>query len=179
MAKYRKKPVVVDAFQLNDWRNKFPDWFEEAVRNGKAQVFADSGEFAVLIHTLEGTMGAVEGDYIIQGVNGEIYPCKPDIFAKTYEPHMEEMLQSIYSLLTGPEVEDNPLDLERIDEVARLEMEKRYAGYEFEQFGSGFGMEDGVREVEYKVILPDKSEFFVTIAYNTNNDTLSVHERVN
>lgn len=59
MAKYRKKPIVV-----------------EAERTDKT----------VVIHTLEGDMTASQGDYIITGVNGEKYPCKPDTFAKTYEP---------------------------------------------------------------------------------------------
>ena len=59
MAKYRKKPIVV-----------------EAERTDKT----------VVIHTLEGDMAASPGDYIITGVNGEKYPCKPDTFAKTYEP---------------------------------------------------------------------------------------------
>ena len=57
--KYRKKPVVIDA----------------------EQTFVE-----VTIDTLEGTMKASPGDWIITGVNGERYPCKPDIFAKTYEP---------------------------------------------------------------------------------------------
>lgn len=57
--KYRKKPVVIKAYQTDK---------------------------EVIIHTLEGNMTASIGDYIITGVNGEKYPCKPDIFEKTYEP---------------------------------------------------------------------------------------------
>lgn len=56
--KYRKKPVVIKAYQTDK---------------------------EVIIHTLEGDMTASIGDYIITGVNGEKYPCKPDIFEKTYE----------------------------------------------------------------------------------------------
>lgn len=59
--KYRKKPVVVDAYQTDK---------------------------EMVIHTLEGDMRASVGDYIITGVNGEQYPCKPDIFEKTYEPEI-------------------------------------------------------------------------------------------
>lgn len=62
--KYRKKPVIIEAYQTK----------EEKV-----------------IHTLEGDMKASVGDYIITGVNGEQYPCKPDIFEKTYEPVVELM----------------------------------------------------------------------------------------
>ena len=58
MAKYRKKPVVIDAYQTDK---------------------------EMEICTLEGVMRADVGDWIITGVNGEMYPCKPDIFAKTYE----------------------------------------------------------------------------------------------
>lgn len=57
--KFRKKPVVVDAYQTDREMN---------------------------LETLEGVMHAEPGDWIITGVNGERYPCKPDIFEKTYEP---------------------------------------------------------------------------------------------
>lgn len=57
--KYRKKPVTVEAYQTDK---------------------------EMIVRTLEGPLHASVGDYIITGVNGEQYPCKPDIFAKTYEP---------------------------------------------------------------------------------------------
>ena len=57
--KYRKKPVTIEAYQTDK---------------------------EMIVHTLEGPLHASVGDYIITGVNGEQYPCKPDIFAKTYEP---------------------------------------------------------------------------------------------
>ena len=63
MAKYRKRPVVIDAYQTDKELD---------------------------IETLEGTMHANAGDWIITGVNGEKYPCKPDIFEKTYEPVSDE-----------------------------------------------------------------------------------------
>lgn len=59
MAKYRKKPIVIEAYQT---------------------------KVKMIIDTLEGAMVANVGDWIIKGVNGELYPCKPDIFEKTYEP---------------------------------------------------------------------------------------------
>lgn len=90
MAKYRKKPVIIDAVQFLrrfDW----PEWFREAVTENKIIVYG-TGKFAnpnekcyAKIETLEGTMRAQEGDYIIKGINNEFYPCKPDIFMKTYE----------------------------------------------------------------------------------------------
>lgn len=77
VAKYRKKPVVIEAWQNSD-ENEFPEWVS------KADVGREPGG-VILINTLEGVMKAMPGDYIIQGVQGEVYPCKPDIFEATYE----------------------------------------------------------------------------------------------
>ena len=87
--KYRKKPVVIDAFQLNERGLGGEDWFWDAVSENTI-ITHDFGKFHpgpawCEIKTLEGTMVAKAGDYIIRGVNGEIYPCKRDIFDKTYE----------------------------------------------------------------------------------------------
>ena len=84
MGKYRKKPVVIEAIQ---WGGK-KDWWEAGnfIPFNKYEI---EGE-CLLIKTLEGTMRANKGDYIIRGVNGEYYPCKPDIFEKTYEMVKEE-----------------------------------------------------------------------------------------
>lgn len=83
--KYRKKPVVIEAVkydgynypQVKNWidgaHNLWPQWIQ----------IHNYGEFK--IHTLEGDMTASVGDYIIKGVDGEFYPCKLDIFEKTYE----------------------------------------------------------------------------------------------
>lgn len=77
--KYRKKPVVIDALR-NDCD---PETHDTLMRMGCQ--FEVQGS-AILITTLEGTMRADRGDWIIRGVKGEFYPCKPDIFAATYEP---------------------------------------------------------------------------------------------
>ncbi|GAC40752.1 hypothetical protein [Paenibacillus popilliae] len=83
MAKYRKKPVIVDAFQWTGGRNQTedPEWVCDCIKAGLI-IFRDG---AMLIETLEGVMQAKPGDYIIRGVQGEIYPCKADIFKQTYE----------------------------------------------------------------------------------------------
>ena len=81
MAKFRKKPVVIDAFRFG--AEDVPQWWTLA-REQKRVREDVRGEYA-LIGTLEGTMQARVGDFIIRGVQGEIYPCKPDIFAATYE----------------------------------------------------------------------------------------------
>jgi hypothetical protein len=77
--KYRKKPVVIDAFKFRV--DNCPDWFMDQVTSRQITTFTDY----CLINTLEGTMTGNNGDFIIKGINGEIYPCKPDIFLKTYE----------------------------------------------------------------------------------------------
>lgn len=79
--KYRKKPVVIEAFrfQIDDFA---PDWFMDRVTDNIIITHEDG---TCDINTLEGIMKANKGDYIILGVNGEVYPCKPDIFEKTYD----------------------------------------------------------------------------------------------
>jgi hypothetical protein len=79
--KFRKKPVEIEAYC--PYNGKMPEWFEKALCDGKIRERV-SGGFD--IDTLEGVMYARVGDFIIKGVNGEFYPCKPDIFEKTYEP---------------------------------------------------------------------------------------------
>ena len=80
--KYRKKPVVIEAVQFfdnTDCLSELADFM------GGVALSYETDKPLLVIETLEGTMAANEGDYIIKGVNGEFYPCKPDIFEKTYE----------------------------------------------------------------------------------------------
>lgn len=79
--KFRKKPVVVDAVQ---WTGN--NLTEIIKFIGASQVSSSFLEGDLTIPTLEGEMRASVCDWIIKGVNGEYYPCKPDIFEKTYEP---------------------------------------------------------------------------------------------
>lgn len=85
---YRKKPVVIEAVQFqSDWRDAtmaFPRWLADAIASGAVDLDAKPG-FAV-IETIDGTMTANDSDWIIKGVKGELYPCKPDIFEATYVP---------------------------------------------------------------------------------------------
>ena len=80
--KFRKKPVVIEAMQFTD---ESKDRVFHFVRCNTAADFED-GRPVLKIQTLEGVMTAQVGDWVIKGVNGEFYPCKPDIFEKTYEP---------------------------------------------------------------------------------------------
>lgn len=84
MAQYRKKPVVIEAIQwrLEDDVNKIIEWLGDNLIQEERDGCAVVGTW---VKTLEGNMMVSYGDYIIQGVSGEFYPCKPDIFEKTYE----------------------------------------------------------------------------------------------
>ena len=87
--KYRKKPVVIEAVQFtrSNWEDieRWGGKLVKAVGNWNGEL-----PLAIQITTLEGIMTAVDGDWIIKGINGEFYPCKPDIFAATYEPAEKE-----------------------------------------------------------------------------------------
>lgn len=83
MPSYRKKPIVIQAFQWHPHMqmSACPDWFVTAVR--RMNVIIDNETLS--IRTLEGMMQAKPSDYILKGVENEIYPCREDIFLKTYE----------------------------------------------------------------------------------------------
>lgn len=97
MPNFRKKPVVIEAFQMTEERRMdnadWPDWLNlawqvERDEEGSLQrvdMCADLPD-ALEIVTLEGVHHVSWGDWIIKGVGGELYPCKPEIFAATYEP---------------------------------------------------------------------------------------------
>lgn len=95
MPKYRKKPVVIEAFQMTKehrWDNsEWPNWLNEAWNKepdvaGSVYCSLDVPDEELFIKTLEGVHRVGWNDWIIQGIQGEIYPCKPDIFGATYEP---------------------------------------------------------------------------------------------
>ena len=90
--KFRKKPVVVEAYRLGD--DGWPDAIWHGVNENKIILHLSRINNGVVGHveiqTLEGVMRGEIGDWIIRGVAGEFYPCKPDIFELTYEPLREE-----------------------------------------------------------------------------------------
>lgn len=89
MAKFRKKPVVIEAVQFWPDMSPYPDGVDVLVA-GPYHPDDPPGTFQLAsIQTLEGTMQVSPGDWVITGVKGERYPCKPDIFAATYEPAEE------------------------------------------------------------------------------------------
>lgn len=91
--KYKKKPIIIEAFRWTGDQNQTedPEWIIEAIKQGIVQ-FKNSGTpdcFMTLV-TPVGIMTASKGDYIIKGIKGEIYPCKLDLFEATYEEATNE-----------------------------------------------------------------------------------------
>lgn len=94
--RYRTKPVVIEAFQMTrerrDNHKDWPEWLVNARRTawpkrGALSIIPTDGAFSgITIATLEGEHVVSFGDWIIRGVKGELYPCKPDIFEMTHEP---------------------------------------------------------------------------------------------
>ena len=90
--KYRKKPIIIEAIQWTG-KNHREMWdfltgkTDEYMTASEDNFYIDHSKIVggLIIRTLEGEHMASVSDYIIKGVNGEFYPCKPDIFAKTYE----------------------------------------------------------------------------------------------
>lgn len=85
--RFVKKPVEIEAIQFTGLSSYF-EIFEWMREHGDTHALANEVRYEtpiMLLHTLEGTMAANPGDWIIRGVQGEFYPCKPDIFAATYE----------------------------------------------------------------------------------------------
>lgn len=109
MPKFRKKPVVIEAVQLrwDNWSEMCDHAGVGKLSDGKPEgcyVNADNtpvssggdGRIALAIPTSEGVMVGVENDWIIRGVKGELYPCKPDIFEATYEPVRDYEVEHVW-----------------------------------------------------------------------------------
>ncbi len=79
MAKYIKKPIPITAIQWTGYNKR------EIIEFTNHRCRFCNGKVSIIIPTLEGDMGATDGDYIIRGVDGEFYPCRQEIFLKTYE----------------------------------------------------------------------------------------------
>lgn len=97
--KYRKKPVVIEAVKViyaemtgkgpeRPPFDELPPWLLTAIDAGDITLSSKNArDYAVInVNTLEGVMEAGPGDYLVRGIKGELYPCKPDIFEATYEP---------------------------------------------------------------------------------------------
>ena len=88
--RYTKKPITIEAFQMTKearWTpSKWPSWLLKAWDEGTvAPLVNESPSGEIFVATLEGNHSVSWGDFIIQGIKNEIYPCKPDIFTMTYD----------------------------------------------------------------------------------------------
>lgn len=101
--KYVKKPVIIEAFKykgnlIDNDKYCVPSWAIEAYENGTLYYKeADDSSLELFVKTLEGDMLCEVGCYIIQGVEGEIYPCRSDIFDKTYEKVKDSIFYKTYT----------------------------------------------------------------------------------
>jgi hypothetical protein len=105
MGKFRKKPVVIEAVQFDTGgahKMELPEGVEVTEQPGHADNYNYMG-FKFGIKTKEGMMEVSRGDWIITGVEGERYACKPSIFLKTYEPVDEEAFKAMSVLPRGPD----------------------------------------------------------------------------
>ena len=84
--KFRKKPIVVEAGQFFPEKIPWPEGVQKTVIISRDMDLKEYEDIVFYIKTLEGTHTVVRGDWIITGIKGERYPCKPDIFNATYEP---------------------------------------------------------------------------------------------
>lgn len=82
--RYRKRPVEVDAIEFTD-HGELDAWLADTIGRDKFMFLVSPDRISLKIDTPEGTMTAHPGDWIIRGIAGECYPCKPDIFTATYE----------------------------------------------------------------------------------------------
>lgn len=104
--KYVKKPIEIEAFRFDgDMKDKdgewyVPDWAVKAYENGTL-FYKDAGE--LYVKTLEGDLHVSVGDYVLRGVEGELYPCRADIFQKTYSRVQEPVFG--YCPYCGKEME--------------------------------------------------------------------------
>lgn len=128
MTKYKKKPIVIEAIQwkgtdgneLNDFLKSISDKFG-IVRS------AHINDRTLTIPTLEGDMKANINDWIICGVKGEIYPCKPDIFDQTYEKYQDKKFLSDYKL--GDIIDDKSFTNDPIMRILKSPVELVAVGH--------------------------------------------------
>ena len=111
MPKFRKKPVVIEAMQFTG-NNAIPADISLWMAGETIETECIDGKLCLMIETLEGRMAASPGDWVIRGVAGEFYPCKPGIFAATYEPVEDDEAGAIDADLVEPQASAPPIDHE-------------------------------------------------------------------
>ena len=103
MMRYQKKPIVIEAFRWTGGpdQTEDPAWIVDALIHCKARVMDGGTDNAIMIlSTLNGNVTVHSGEWIVKGVKGELYPCRPDIFEATYKPVNESAECTDEQLLT-------------------------------------------------------------------------------
>jgi len=110
MARYRKRPVVIEAWQLGSLE-PLPSWLSEAITDGRVSAFHNHLGIpaGMIIETLEGELSANSEAWIIRGIKGELYPCDDEIFRATYDLVTEEDRGEISGPKDGLSVGLDPL----------------------------------------------------------------------
>lgn len=122
MNDYRKKPVLIKAWQYTkDSAHNAPKWIE---REPNVVLLPDRDPIQGNIVTLEGDMTISENDYIIRGVQGELYPCKPDIFRNTYTEDNHRVLKKYTE--TKRDVFEDLLSVSKLDKKTKAKYQNRF-----------------------------------------------------
>lgn len=129
---YNTKPCQIEATQFTrDNINELKEFCGDNIYDFTMAKSIDEKCYC-WVHTLEGEMQATENDYIIKGLRGEFYPCKPDVFEKKYEEHKNEVsMGTLYDINKQAVIQEIPLSKEELDEELKLVKEyiinhKRY-----------------------------------------------------
>ena len=115
MQKFVKKPVVIEAIQYN---GENIEAIEDFVGKKLSTVMSSDVDVKLIIPTLEGYMKALKGDYIIKGIKGEFYPCKPDIFKESYSLVTEKSTVEKNELTFGKKAVGLPFNPSNDDKVS-------------------------------------------------------------
>ena len=148
--RYRKKPVEIEAIQLN--ANNACEVLTFCNENGN--IVASSEDCgAISIKTLEGTMLASIGDYVIKGVKGEFYPCKPDIFEATYDRVEEDLpfLPNFEVELVKEEIANIASLLDNDPRMKKVEFDSAACSLHFVVQYSGNAAVNGIKEAAFTI----------------------------
>lgn len=121
---FKTRPVQVEAFKwtADHDQTENPEWIVAAIEDGRVWFGRDSlNNVTMIISTLEGNMTATPGDWIIKGVADEIYPCKPEIFERTYRAATPVTLERpAGDIVVALREEDSPNNQSLLDEASRV-----------------------------------------------------------
>lgn len=166
MPRYIKKPVEVNAWQLTkeNIAAGLPDWFDHK----KVHIFNGKEKAKAEIETLEGVLGGDEGDFIIQGIKGEFYPCKPDIFYATYDkaPKLYRDGDEDFTVLSDTDLAAMRFVTDNRSKLLGMEAYRRALLKQVEGKGVEFGKSViKVEGMEGEYFIPDMKEQLSCVMY--------------